>query len=131
MWFPELLFHILSPTFLNLKFVRFPFLGRNPFNTVKAFSEPPLQNIRQLLYFGVRSQFEISSKLSLHRSVISLLRPRWSRGNMLVSGSKVRGFKPNWGHKNPESSGRDFKSLRLNQHIHVLVIPKFGEHNRS
>ena len=44
-------------------------------------------------------------------------RPRWSRGNVLASRSKVRGFKPGWGRwifsgrKNPEhkSSGRDFK----------------------
>ena len=78
-------------------------------------------------------------------------RPRWSRGNVLASRSKVRGFKPGWGRsifserKNPEhkSSGRDFKlgvpSLRFqafkepqawklglwakfNRHIHVLVI---------
>ena len=44
-------------------------------------------------------------------------RPRWSRGNVLASRSKVRGFKSGWGpwifsgRKNPEhkSSGRDFK----------------------
>ena len=44
-------------------------------------------------------------------------RPRWSRGNVLVSRSKIRGFKSGWGRwifsgrKNPEhkSSGRDFK----------------------
>ena len=44
-------------------------------------------------------------------------RPRWSRGNVLVLRSKVRGFKTDWGRwffsrrKNPEhkSSGRDFK----------------------
>ena len=44
-------------------------------------------------------------------------RPRWSRGNVLASRSKFRGFKHGWGRwvisgrKNPEykSSGRDFK----------------------
>ena len=53
-------------------------------------------------------------------------RPRWSRGNVLTSRSKIRGFKPGWGwwifsgYKNPEhkSPGTDFKlgvpSLRRN-----------------
>ena len=82
-------------------------------------------------------------------------RPRWSRGTVLASKSKVRGFKSSWGRwifsgsKNPEhkSSGRDFKMgvpseisgslknltpekiglwAKFNRHIHVLVIPKFG-----
>ena len=55
-------------------------------------------------------------------------RPRWSRGNVLASRSKVHGFKSNWGRcifsgrKNPEHkfSGRDFKlgvpSLRFQAH---------------
>ena len=48
-----------------------------------------------------------------------LSRPRWSRGNVLASGSKVRGFKPDWGQwifsgrKNPEHkfSGRDLSRV--------------------
>ena len=46
-----------------------------------------------------------------------ICRPLWSRGNVLASRSKVRGFQPDWGRwifsgrKNPEhkSSRRDFK----------------------
>ena len=83
-------------------------------------------------------------------------RPRWFRGNVLASRSKVRGFKPGWGRwifsgrKNSEhkSSGRDcklggskseisdlLKNLKpekigfwgkFNRHIHALIILKFG-----
>ena len=82
--------------------------------------------------------------------------PRWSRGTVLVSRSKVWGYKSGWGRwifsgrKNPElkSFGRDFKmrvpSLRFqnlkpekiglwanfNLHIHVLIAT-FGGHNIS
>ena len=82
------------------------------------------------------------------------LRPRWSRGNLLASRSKVRGFKPgwdrwifqevkilitsppggtlNWGGLESEISG-SLKNLKpekiglwanFNRHIHIL-IPKF------
>ena len=87
-------------------------------------------------------------------------RPRWCRGTVLASRSKVRGFKFDWDRwifsvrKTPEykSCGRDFKAggseseisgslknrkpgkiglwAKFNRYIHVLVS-KFGEHNRS
>ena len=49
-------------------------------------------------------------------NIPQILISRWSRGNVLASRSKVRGFKPDWGRwilsgrTNPEhkSSGRDF-----------------------
>ena len=73
-------------------------------------------------------------------------RPRWSRGNVLASGSKLRGFKPDWnrwifsGRKNSEhkSSRREseisgsLKNLKpekiglwanFNRRIHVLILP--------
>ena len=81
--------------------------------------------------------------------------PRWSRGNVLPSRSKVREFKPGWGRwifsgrNNPPggtfSGGSrvwDFRLVKepqawkidlwakFNRHIHV-VVSKFGEHNRS
>ena len=93
---------------------------------------------------------KVCSALKHTRFFITITcRPRWSRGNMLASRSKVRGFKSGWGrwifsgHKNSEymSSWRDFKlrvpSLRFqarqidlwatfSRHIHVLVMPEFG-----
>ena len=82
-------------------------------------------------------------------------RPRWSRGNVLTSRSKDRGFKPGWGRwifqvvkilstsppggtlnwgfriwdfrlvKEPQAWNIDLWA-KFNRHIHVLVIFKFG-----
>ena len=61
---------------------------------------------------------QVSTRSNLHLILTTLTnRSRWSRGNVLSSRSKVRGFKSDWGRwifpgrKNPEhkSSGRDFK----------------------
>ena len=68
-------------------------------------------------------RLSLSHRRFVHRPrfhlIITLIasRPRWSRGKVLASRSKVRGFKPGWGRwifsgrKNPKhkSSGRDFK----------------------
>ena len=40
---------------------------------------------------------EFSSSGDIQHTYIHLCRPRWSQGNVLVSRSKVRGFKPGWG----------------------------------
>ena len=66
-----------------------------------------LREERRLRVFGKR----------ILRRIFRPSRSRWSRGNVLASRSKARGFKPGWvrliisGPKNPEhkSSGRDFK----------------------
>ena len=69
-------------------------------------------------------------------SILFLSRPRWSRGNVIASRSKIRGFKPGWvwrifsGRKNPEhkSSGRDFKlgvpSLRFHARKRTSSLKK-------
>ena len=107
-------------------------------------------------FLSICLDFKLKYKLQRYLSIIITSRPRWSRGNVLASRSKVRGFKPDWcrwmfsERKNPEHkcSGRDFmrgdpeseissslKNLKpekiglwakFNRHIHVLVISKFG-----
>ena len=71
--------------------------------------------IQILLTYYEGGHFE--SKEMLQVLTFCYCRPRLSRGNVIASRSKVRGFKPGWdrwifsGRKNPEykSSGRDFK----------------------
>ena len=66
--------------------------------------------------YGRHLALTLSEETKALHTYIHPCRPRWSRGNVLASRSKVRMFKPGWGRwifsgrKNPEhkSSGRDF-----------------------
>ena len=85
---------------------------------------------------------------------LTLCRPRWSRGNVLASSSKFRGFKPGWdrlifsgrkilstslpggtlsygfrvwdfGFVKKPQAWKNRPLSKINRHIHVLVTPKF------
>ena len=117
----------------------------------------PLCTLKLLIFTlkGIRFIYNIYTRIILierrsfqlmRYSYFIVCRPRWSRGNVLASRSKVSRFKPHWGRwifsgrKNPEhksseaeisGSLKNLKPVKIglwakfNRHIHVL-IPKFG-----